>query len=144
MSSLQITLDSSALRALAQLGGDVQTAADQGVEAAAQAVLLLKQAKTERTYDTDIPESASGRPLWERTGELRDGQAVQVLGEAAREVGPTNGAALYEPELSELHTGADGINRSNPAATDTYAEAGAPAQDAFNAEVQKAIDHASS
>lgn len=139
MPVLEIKIDLSAIHRLAELGAEVQQASDLGVEAAAQAVLEIKQAKIERTYHTEIPESATGRLLWERSGELRDGQAVQVLGEGQREVGPTNGAALYEGGLAELNTGADGINRSNPAAQETRDEGEPAAAAAFRAEIEKAL-----
>jgi hypothetical protein len=96
----------------------VEEAGEAAVEAVGQHGLELKKAEVEKTYERAEPRGSH------RTGALRSGQHLE--GERGeRRIGP---GTVYEEHLAHLRPGADGVDRSNPAAANAQAQIEAEAQ----------------
>lgn len=96
----------------------IHDGASKGLDRAADVLLGHKRRKMQRTYSRAIPKGKNGKPKWSRTGAWLNGQEVEKTGPLERTVTTTGDAEAYERRLSNLRTGADGVNRTNNAAGD--------------------------
>ena len=106
--------------------------AEVGLDRVAGDALSIKNRFVNRTYRRRIPQSATGRPKWERKAQAGGwvaGQRVVKTGQYERQVKTvgvqaadpiTNYPEGYEQRLADpsFPTGPDGVNRRNPAAQD--------------------------
>ena len=130
----KLVFRSTAPEVLERLASKISTATEDGMDAAGKATREDKKKNVRRTYRKAIPRTASGALRYVRTGDFLAGQVMERVGRFARIVHTNNNAARYEEGLIDLATGADGINRSNPASPDKQAmldQADNPARDAF-------------
>ena len=121
---MQITITSNCAAVAAQLGiaaSDIQAGIEAGLKAATEKVALpADKARLEVIYQQAIPDSPTGRPLWKRTGHLRDAeQAVfSSPNSAVIQTDPSSPAWAYSEPRHELQT----PGRTNPWRTESMEE----------------------
>ena len=114
----QINLSISGIEQLNGMASRVEAAIEPALDAAFGVLERQKARQIGNTYKRAIPRSKTGRPKWKRSGDFQRGQVVK-RSRGERSLGPEGNAAKYEGRLADLPTGADGVNRSNPAAQRT-------------------------
>ncbi len=111
---MNISIDLRGFEKLGQLDDQIERAAETGLDAGIGVVERQKAKQIQKTYNRKIPQSKTGRPKWERSGDWMRGQRVEEEAGLRRLVTVGN-AAKYEDRLANLPTGPDGINRTNKA-----------------------------
>lgn len=130
MAGFEITsnLDQFAERCL-QAPEKLVTAVNAGLDDAAQRVQAKKSQLIARTYARPIPlRPRSGKPKWERSGDWRANQTTTTPEPMVRRIASTghpsepitNYPGGYEQKLGTLPVSADGVDRRNDAAGETY------------------------
>lgn len=112
---LDIQVDSNGLlQALTDAGSNVGPAAERALDVVAKRALDAKAREIDKTYGRDIPRNGKGNPRWERSGDFQRDQVI-LRDPFQRTIAPLGNSEAYEERLATLPTGADGVNRSNPA-----------------------------
>jgi hypothetical protein len=139
---LDIRIDMSSLNDLVSRYENRSPAAvEAGLDATANLALRAKKREIDKTYRRPIPRSATGKPKWTRKGTNGGWAGEQSIEkrQGERTITTTGEPAKYEGRLARLPTGADGVNRSNPAADRaaqiTEPQALAVFEDAFRREL---------
>jgi hypothetical protein len=146
-----VELDTDALKAVAELNGKADRlpqAIENGVQRVAERYQQQKVKNIGRTDARAIPLSGTGRPLWERTGALLQGQTILKDGQFERTVatiGPasepiTDFPQGYEQKLATLPVSKDGVNRQNAAGPDAEKTITPQVPDLFKQEVLNELD----
>lgn len=115
---LGFSVDTAAFRELDVTIKRLARASEKGLDRVANLASRQKQRQLAKTYARPIPKGKNGNPKWKRSGELARRQRVTAT-RGHRRLSPTGKAIKYEGRVAELPTGADNINRSNPAAEKT-------------------------
>lgn len=115
---MNISLSSNLSAALMKLArADVDRATETALDRAAQIVSNAKRRQVDKTYARAIPLRKNGKPQWQRSGDFQRDQTIQSR-PGERIIGGVGKSEKYEGRLAKLNTGADGVNRSNPAAAE--------------------------
>ena len=116
---MNISINTAAIAQLNGMGRRMPEVREAVLDRAAQVTLHAKQRTVRRTYKRAIPRSKTGRALWERSSAMLNGQVIERR-RGVRIIHTAGAAAKYEGRLANLPTGADGVNRTNPAAEDAH------------------------
>jgi hypothetical protein len=115
---LSINIDTSQFtRIMDGYANHLPEATEAGLDAVADLALRAKKREQQTTYRRPIPTGKNGKPKWKRKGTNGGWAGEQAIEKRAGErvVTTTGEPANYEGRLANLPTGADGVNRSNPA-----------------------------
>lgn len=111
--------DNGLLQALADMGRDVGPAAENALDVVAQRAKSAKAKEIAKTYARPIPRNGKGNSKWKRSGDFQRDQVI-LRDPFQRTIAALGNSEAYEERLAKLRTGADGVNRSNPASERAY------------------------
>ena len=136
---MNISISSNLSEQIANLvRADIDRATETALDRASQVVLNAKRRQVDKTYGRPIPLRKNGTPQWKRSGDLQREQTIQSQ-TGQRTIGGVGNSEKYEGRLARLNTGADGVNRSNPAAAEAARIVEPQIVPVFEAELKNAL-----